>query len=71
MPKYGISEVITACTLHYIRVIIVLGGDCMKRVNLYITDEQEKWLKEQVEKSGLSGVSEIVRRILDKEMKKE
>jgi len=43
----------------------------MKRVNLYITDDQEKWLKDQVEKSGLSGVSELVRRIFDKEMKED
>lgn len=43
----------------------------MKRVNLYITDEQEKWLKEQTEKSGLSGVSELMRRILDKEMEEK
>lgn len=57
--------------MRYISVIIVLGGDLMKRVNLYITDDQEKWLKDQVEKSGLSGVSELVRRIFDKEMKED
>ena len=41
----------------------------MKRVGLYITDEQKKWLEEQSEKLGLSGVSELIRRILDKERK--
>jgi len=43
----------------------------VKRVNLYITDEQEKWLTEQNKKLGLSGKSEVMRRILEKEMKKK
>ena len=55
----------------HISAIITLGGDWVKRVNLYITDEQEKWLNEQNQKLGLSGKSELVRRILDKEMKKK
>lgn len=60
-----------ACILHYISDIMVLGGDWVKRLNLYVTDEQEKWLTEQNKKLGLSGKSEVMRRILDKEMKKK
>ena len=37
----------------------------MKRIGLYVTDEQEKWLKKQTKKFGLSGVSELIRRIID------
>jgi len=37
----------------------------VKRVGLYVTDEQEKWLKKQTKKLGLSGVSELIRRIID------
>jgi hypothetical protein len=43
----------------------------LKRVGLYITDEQKKWLEEQAERLGLSGVSELIRRILDKERRKK
>ena len=39
----------------------------MKRINLYVTDEQDAWLIEQTKKLGLSGKSELVRRIIDKD----
>lgn len=42
----------------------------MIRVDLSITDAQKKWLEEQSKKLGI-GKSEFLRRILDKEMKKE
>lgn len=42
----------------------------MKRINLYITEEQEKWLIEQNRKLGLSGKSETLRRIIDEWRKK-
>lgn len=42
----------------------------MKRIDLTITDSQRKWLEDMSEKLGI-GKSEIVRRILDKEMKKK
>jgi hypothetical protein len=38
----------------------------VKKINLYITDEQDQWLIDQNEKQGLSGKSEVIRRILDK-----
>ena len=40
----------------------------MKRIDLYITEPQHKWLEELSEKLGIRK-SELVRRILDKEMK--
>jgi hypothetical protein len=39
----------------------------MKRIDLYVTDEQKTWLEEQYKKLGLSGKSELIRRIIDKE----
>ena len=42
----------------------------MKRIDLTITDTQREWLEKIAEKLGISK-SEIVRRILDKEMKKK
>ena len=42
----------------------------MKRIDLRITDAQYKWLDEKVDKLGIKR-SEIVRRILDKEMRKK
>lgn len=42
----------------------------MKRIDLRITEPQHKWLEELANKLGI-GKSEIVRRILDKEMKKK
>ena len=39
----------------------------MKRIDLYVTDEQKIWLEEQYKKLGLSGKSELIRRIIDKE----
>lgn len=38
----------------------------MKRIDLYVTPEQEKWLKEQSDKMQI-GKSELMRRIIDKE----
>ena len=51
-------------------VYLTYGGDWMKRIDLYITEQQNKWLEKQVEKLGIKK-SELVRRILDKEMKKK
>ena len=42
----------------------------MKRINLYVTETQDKWLEEQAKKMEL-GKSELIRRIMDKEMKKK
>ena len=44
----------------------------MKRINLYVTETQDKWLEEQAKKIGI-GKSELMRRIMDKdkEMKKK
>lgn len=42
----------------------------MKRLDLRVTESQHKWLEKMSEKLGI-GKSEIVRRILDKEMKKK
>ena len=42
----------------------------MKRIDLYITEQQNKWLEEQSKKIGIRK-SEFVRRIFDKEMKKK
>ena len=42
----------------------------MKRIDLTITDTQREWLEKMSEKLGI-GKSEIVRRVLDKEMKKK
>jgi len=41
----------------------------VKRIDLRITDAQYKWLEDKVGKLGIKR-SEIVRRILEKEMKK-
>jgi len=43
----------------------------MRRINLYVTDEQDEWLVEKSKKLGLSGKSELLRRILDKEKKED
>ena len=45
------------------------GASNMKRIDIYLTDEQNKWLVEKTKKLGLSGKSELLRRILDKEIK--
>jgi len=42
----------------------------VNRIDLSITDAQRKWLEEQSAKLDISK-SEIVRKILDKEMKKK
>ena len=42
----------------------------MKRIDLTITDAQREWLEKMAEKLGI-GKSELLRRILDKEMKKK
>ena len=42
----------------------------MKKINLYVTEAQDKWLEEQAKKMEL-GKSELIRRIMDKEMKKK
>jgi hypothetical protein len=42
----------------------------MERIDLRITDAQRKWLEKMAEVLGI-GKSELVRRILDKEMKKK
>jgi hypothetical protein len=42
----------------------------VKRIDLYITKAQNKWLEEQSEKLEIRK-SELVRRIFDKEMKKK
>jgi len=42
----------------------------LKRLDLRITDPQHKWLEELSIKLGI-GKSEIIRRILDKEMRKK
>ena len=42
----------------------------MERIDLRITDAQRKWLEALSKKIGI-GKSEIVRRVLDKEMKKK
>ena len=39
----------------------------MKRVDLYVTDGQAEWLIEQTKKLGLTGKSELMRMILEKE----
>lgn len=38
----------------------------MKKVNLYIAEKQAEWLSEQTKKLGLSGMSELLRKIIDK-----
>ena len=38
----------------------------MKRIDLYVTEDQEKWLVERTKKLGLSGKSELVRIIIEK-----
>lgn len=43
----------------------------MKRIDLYVTEEQDSWLVEKTKKLGLSGKSELLRRILDKEKKED
>ena len=43
----------------------------MKRINLYVTDEQDEWLVEKSGKLDLSGKSELLRRVLDKEIKED
>ena len=42
----------------------------MRRIDLYITEQQNKWLEEQSRKIGIRK-SELVRRIFEKEMKKK
>lgn len=42
----------------------------MERINLYVTEKQDKWLEEQSKKLGI-GKSELMRRIIEKEMKKK
>jgi len=42
----------------------------MKRIDLYITEQQNKWLEEQAKKIGIRK-SELVRSIFEKEMKKK
>lgn len=37
----------------------------MKRIDLYVTEDQDKWLIEKTKKLGLSGKSELVRRVID------
>jgi len=48
----------------------VRRGDYVIRIDLSITDAQKKWLEEQSKKLGI-GKSELVRRILDREMKRK
>jgi len=38
----------------------------MKRIDLYVTEQQDKWLKEKAEKLEINK-SELLRRIIDKE----
>lgn len=40
----------------------------MKRIDLYVTETQNKWLEEQSKKKEI-GKSELMRRIIDKERK--
>jgi len=42
----------------------------MKRIDLYITETQNKWLEDQAKKKEISK-SELLRRIIDKERKKK
>lgn len=37
----------------------------MKRIDLYVTEDQEKWLVERTKKLGLSGKSELMRIIIE------
>jgi len=39
----------------------------VKRIDLYVTEDQNEWLIEKSREHGLSGKSELLRRILDKE----
>lgn len=43
----------------------------MKKINLYVTDEQDEWLIEKSKKLDLSGKSELLRRVLDGEIKED
>jgi hypothetical protein len=36
--------------------------------NIYITDSQDEWIIEQSIILGLSGKSEVIRRVIDREM---
>ena len=41
----------------------------MKRIDLYVTETQNKWLEDQAKKKEI-GKSELMRRIIDKERRK-